>query len=649
MHFLLKRFPEIKYILHVKTNPKRRHIPMNLKPIIPYEPISMEQLPKGEDWIAQIKWDGVRILTYYDGKNVQLFNRKLNERTNHYPEITAIGDYFKGKSVILDGEVIALDTKGKPSFHEVMRRDGLRKLEKVNAVKEEVPIYHMIFDILFLNGNWINNHPLYERQAFLEKCLTPNEHIQLVPSQKNIEALWNVAKDYDLEGIVCKKISSPYVIDGKDNSWQKVKNYQDVIAVIAGVTFRADTVNSVLLGLYGQDDRLWYIGHCGTGKMTNEDWRELTNKINPLKIEKIPFSNEPEQIKEVQWIQPKLTVKVQYIDWPEGKTLRQPSLQAFTEIPAKECVLPFFQPQIHKRKKKKKKHALKDTEVTHPEKPLWATPPIHKKEYMQFMQDIYPYISPYLHDRLLTVIRYPHGMFGAPFYQKNSPDYAPEYIQTAESEGIRYIVCNNVETFLWLANQLAFEFHIPFQTIKCKESPSEIVLDLDPPSKNAFALAIKAALIIKEVLDSLHLISFVKTSGNKGIQIYIPLEDGRYSYDDTRLFTEFIAQYLVAKDPESFTIERMKKNRGQRLYVDYIQHAEGKTIIAPYSPRGNPKATVATPLYWEEVKEGLTMETFQIPTIMDRIKRRGNPFESFFAVKKEQNFDPVLQFLKQRK
>ena len=143
-------------------------------------------------------------------------------------------------------------------------------------------------------------------------------------------------------------------------------------------------------------------------------------------------------------------------------------------------------------------------------------------------------------------------------------------------------------------------------------------------------MAIKAALIIKEVLDSLHLISFVKTSGNKGLQIYIPLPEEVYTFDDTRLFTSFIAEFLVTKEPDHFTIERMKKNRGDRLYVDYVQHAEGKTIIAPYSPRGNPKATVATPLFWEEVKEGLKMEKFQIPTLMERLKQTGGPFCRLF-------------------
>jgi bifunctional non-homologous end joining protein LigD len=252
---------------------------------------------------------------------------------------------------------------------------------------------------------------------------------------------------------------------------------------------------------------------------------------------------------------------------------------------------------------------------------------------------------PFLTDRLLTVIRYPHGTFGEAFYQKNCPDYAPEFVQTNKADGIDYILCNNLKTLIWLGNQLAIEFHVPFQTIT-STGPSEIVFDLDPPSKDAFQLAIKAALLIKEVLDQLNLIGFIKTSGNKGLQIYLPLPDNEYSYDDTRLFTSFIAEYLISKDPDSFTIERMKKNRGNRLYVDYVQHSEGKTIVAPYSMRGNEHGGVATPLYWEEVDEKLELVSFNMENTLKRIRRHADPFINYFQTKQIQPFAPVLDFLK---
>ncbi|MBE4909485.1 DNA ligase D [Bacillus luteolus] len=282
--------------------------------------------------------------------------------------------------------------------------------------------------------------------------------------------------------------------------------------------------------------------------------------------------------------------------------------------------------------------------ISHPDKPLWKDNDVTKFDYIHYLNEISPYMLPFLKNRLLTVIRYPHGMFGEKFYQKNCPDYAPDFIQTRIHENINYIVCNNDETLIWLGNQLAFEFHIPFQTIH-STGPSEIVFDLDPPSREYFPLAIKAAQILKEVFDGLKLISYIKTSGNKGLQLYIPLPENQFTYDQTRQFTEFVANFLVTKEPSLFTIERLKKNRHNKLYVDYLQHAEGKTIIAPYSVRGNDGGYVATPLFWDEVTEQLSIEDFPLESILSRIKEKGCPFSSYFEAKEKQQFQPVLDFL----
>ncbi|PGM55710.1 DNA ligase [Bacillus sp. AFS053548] len=310
-----------------------------MNPIFPFEPISSDIVPNGPEWISQIKWDGVRILTYFDGKEVKLFNRKLNDRTNIFPELTNIKAYSNAQSIILDGEVIALDQKGNPSFHEVMRRDGIRRMDRVDSAIEAVPIYYMIFDILFYNGEWITQLSLQERQNLLLEAIQPNKQIQLVPNNTDGVALFEVAKQHNLEGIVCKNLNSKYLINGKHNAWQKVKNYKDVIAVIGGVTYRSGIVNSILVGLYNENNQLVFIGHVGTGKLTKSEWRDLTTVINTIKIENNPFNSQPKRIKEIQWIQPLLTVKVQFIEWTEGHSLRQPSIQAFIEKDPKECTL----------------------------------------------------------------------------------------------------------------------------------------------------------------------------------------------------------------------------------------------------------------------------------------------------------------------
>ncbi|MGP7815914.1 ATP-dependent DNA ligase [Niallia sp. 01092] len=312
---------------------------MNLEPIIPFEPVSTDQIPEGDQWIAQVKWDGVRILTYYDGNTVRLFNRKLNERSFHYPEISSIKTFCKSQSVILDGEVIALGEDRKPSFHEVMRRDGIRRLERVNELKEQVPISYMIFDVIYCNNEWKNKLPLKDRVSLLEQIIVPNEHIQVVPSYPDGDALFEAIKQQDMEGIIVKNLDSQYLINGKDSRWKKVKNYKDLIAVVGGVTLRSGIVNSLLLGLYDKKGAFLYIGHVGTGKLKKSEWRELTEKIKPILVNQRPFINKPERLKDAIWIKPQITVKVQFMEWTKGHTLRQPSIQAFVDTPQDKCTL----------------------------------------------------------------------------------------------------------------------------------------------------------------------------------------------------------------------------------------------------------------------------------------------------------------------
>ena len=313
---------------------------MNLKPVIPFEPVASEQMPVGSEWIFQIKWDGVRVLSYFDGKEVKLFNRKLNDRTRIFPELTDMKSYMNAHSIIVDGEVIALDSHGSPSFHEVMKRDGIRRIDRVDQARLEVPIFYMIFDIIYVNGEWIHDYPLEERLKILQETVQPNPTIQLVPIEKDGHALWEVVKQHGLEGMVAKNLQSKYTINGKNANWMKVKNYQDVIAVIGGVTYRNDIVNSIVLGLYDNQGQLHFIGHAGTGKLTREEWITFTRAIEPLKIHNRPFANNPARIKGVQWLKPVLTVKVQFIEWPKGHSLRQPSIQAFVNQDPKRCLIP---------------------------------------------------------------------------------------------------------------------------------------------------------------------------------------------------------------------------------------------------------------------------------------------------------------------
>jgi bifunctional non-homologous end joining protein LigD len=309
-------------------------------PLVPFEPVGRPDIPSGTRWIHQVKWDGVRVLAYYDGEESRLFNRKRNERTLLYPELNDIRAYCGAESVILDGEIIALDREGKPSFHEVMRRDGIRRIEKVSTAVKSVPVTYMVFDILYCNGEWLTAKPLRERNERLRQVVKPGTAVQIVPSYEDGEPLFRLMRQLGMEGIVSKDSDSAYAIEGKDDRWVKVKYYRDLYAVIGGFTLNAGIVNSVLVGVYDASGRLFYIGHVGTGKMKKSEWAELTAKLKPDVIGERPFHNVHPDMKGATWVKPRLTVKVQYSEWrwQEGRTLRQPSIQAFVDIPPEACL-----------------------------------------------------------------------------------------------------------------------------------------------------------------------------------------------------------------------------------------------------------------------------------------------------------------------
>lgn len=309
---------------------------MELTPIVPFEPVADPGIPEGGQWTSQIKWDGVRILAYYDGTGVRLFNRKKNERTLQYPELADPAAYCRAGSFILDGEMIALE-EGKVSFHQVMKRDSLKDASRIRESVRTLPVSYMVFDILFCNGAWVNGETLRARQALLEQLVVPGDTVQLVPSYSDIPGLFRVAQQHQLEGIVIKDLNSSCPLNGKDNRWRKKKIYQDLIAVVGGVTHRDGIVNALLLGLYDQQGRLWYIGHAGAGKMKVRDWAALTEIVPRLQMPSMPFAGRPDRYRDATWLEPRLTVKIRFLEWTKYRTLRQPSIQAFVEASPQEC------------------------------------------------------------------------------------------------------------------------------------------------------------------------------------------------------------------------------------------------------------------------------------------------------------------------
>ncbi|WP_127585476.1 ATP-dependent DNA ligase [Paenibacillus koleovorans] len=304
-------------------------------PVQPFEPISTDVIPVGPGWVSQIKWDGVRMLTYYDGETVQLVNRRLNDRTMQYPEFHHIARYCSASSVILDGELIAFDQK-KPSFHEIMKRDSLRKQQNVTRAMQTTSVTYMLFDVLYVDGRWVTGLPLSERQRLLQDIIRPQPDVQLTQNFPDGAQLLEAMRQHGMEGVVAKELSSTYAIGGKDKRWVKKKLFYDITAVVGGVTYRDGTVNALLLGLYGEQG-LVYIGHAGAGKFTVEDWRRMTAAVVPLIRPSKPFVNEPERSKEATWVEPRFVVKVQYMEWTPYGTMRHPGLHAVVDVPPEQC------------------------------------------------------------------------------------------------------------------------------------------------------------------------------------------------------------------------------------------------------------------------------------------------------------------------
>ena len=286
-------------------------------------------------------------------------------------------------------------------------------------------------------------------------------------------------------------------------------------------------------------------------------------------------------------------------------------------------------------------------ELTNPAKEIWPCYGITKERYMEYLLTVKENMLPFLTGRLLTVKRYPEGVGASGFYQKSAPEHAPEFVRKVKVNSDSCIICENEQTLLWLGNQAAIEFHIPFNKVDTI-FPSDIIFDLDPPSLGDLTLAVEAALEMKKLFDRFKLRSFVKLSGRKGIQVHLPLNDRILTYEETRVFTEFIAAYLVEQFPARFTVERLKKKREGRLYVDYIQHDVKKTIICPYSPRETEAPGIAVPLYWKEVQQGIKTDDYLMDEVQRRVEKGINPFEEYFSISQSGQIKELIAILKAR-
>jgi len=597
------------------------------------------ETPIGEEWMYETKYDGFRCMLVWE-EQPMLISRNGNNLTHLFPEIldfckSIFNNIKKFLPLSLDGELVYLTNNFTSDFSLVQKRGRMQNKEVIATHAKDFPCHYIAFDLLCYKGESLTNKYLKTRKQQLSKLFTTLKlpatvnyedscPLQVINCVEHSEPLWQAIKIYNGEGMVAKKKTSKWIGDTRSTHWLKIKNWRYVTVIVTkydhgngyfhGSIYQQGVLVEVVIFKHGmsEEERKTLIAFFqANGQRNNETWK----------------------------LEPSICLDIACIDF-DGSKCREPRFHAFRlEMLPEDCHWQHMQRQLY---------PIPDSvQITHPEKPVWPEIGITKDNYLYYLQMISPYLLPFLRDRPLTLIRFPHGVPGESFYQKSSPEKIPAFASTGWMDGINYVVCNNLEALLWLGNQLALELHIPFQTLQT-EHPTEIVFDLDPPSVEQFSLAVTGALDLKEIIDYFKLQSFVKTSGGKGIQLYIPLPENAFTYEEVRVFTEFVCRFLCEQKPELYTIERLKKNRHQKLYLDYVQHAEGKTIIAPYSTRGNEKGLVATPLHWEEVNEHLTPDLFTIPAVLERMKNVSNPFKNFRQVGESQDFKLALERLKEQ-
>lgn len=594
-----------------------------------------EELPAGPGWLYEIKYDGFRCLLDWRADGIRLISRNGHDLAHAFPEIiqaceSAKADIAGHLPLLLDGELVFLLNGVRSDFSTVSRRSRMRAAATIADQSDRFPCRLAAFDLLEINGQDLRGEPLEQRKKRLAELMKTAGFPEDV-SVADPSPVQGIAAETDAgrirarllsgngEGIVAKRTGTRWTDGIRTTDWLKVKNWRRVPVIITAY----EQENGHFTGCVCDDGRLLSVVTFTHG-MTDEESRTLA----------LLFKTNGEQETAGIWtLGPAVCAELLTIGSAGGK-LREPRFSRFLhgEDPAAVTLR-----RLHR--------ALEPippgVAVTNPDKPLFPGAGVDKDGFLLYLQAAAPHLLPWLRNRPLTVIRWPHGTEDERFYQKHAPDPLPPFVETSPDEEGPRILCNNLETLLWLGNQAALEFHVPFSRLD-SPLPDEIIFDLDPPDATRFDLAVDAALRLKTVFDGFGLHSFVKTSGGKGLQLYIPLPEGRFTYADTRRFTGLIARFLCEQAPDRFTTERLIKNRYGRLYIDYVQHAEGKTIICPYSTRGTAHAPVATPLEWHELDSTLRPEHFTVPALFDRLRTTGDPFRHMEAAKSDQPFGNVL-------
>jgi bifunctional non-homologous end joining protein LigD len=646
----------------LKDAPKSK-VPTNIKPM---KATLVDEPFDDPEWLYEIKWDGYRAIAVIDKKGAELISRNNLPFDKYYPINRLLKEWQI--NAVIDGEILVLNDKGISDFGA---------LQNWRSEADGNLVYY-IFDILWYEGKNLMDLPLKQRQAILTAILPTNDdriRQSKVFDTGGIE-FFNAAERIGLEGIIAKKTSSVYTSDLRSKEWLKIKVHRRQEVIIAGFTKNAGTSKSfsaLVLALYDDKGELRYAGKVGTG-FSDKLQKEMMEQFKPLITDKSPFEVEPDVDKPSRfrpqrlgakptWLKPELICEVAFAEVTGDGVFRQASFKGMrADKKAKDVILEIpknttetveevegadndthakaikpvkdtdrktlLNPKDETQVRKICGHELK---FTHLSKVYWPEDGVTKRDMFNYYYQVADYILPYLKDRPMSLNRFPNGIHGSSFYQKDVKGKAPDWITktfpytTSEGEHKEYLVGSDESYLLWMASLGCIEMNPWFSRIQSPDNPDYCVIDLDP-DKNTFDQVIEAALEVKKVLDAVDVPSCCKTSGSTGMHIYIPL-GAKYDYDQSQMFARLVVGIVHKQIPGYTSLERMVANRKGKMYLDFLQNRPGATIAGPYSLRPKPGATVSMPLHWDEVKPGLTMKDFTIFNSIDRLKETGDLFK----------------------
>ena len=604
----------------------------------------------GKSWAYELKYDGFRAVVAIAGGSIAMWSRNELDLAPRFPSVAAALSTLKLPEVVLDGEIVVLDEHGAPRFQLLQQGDRRELL--------------FVFDILWLDGHDLRKLTYDQRRALLEKTLkrTPAAIKVSETLDTTGDAALERAKKSGWEGIIAKRRSSVYE-PRRSKEWLKIKAINEQELIVVGwnpSTHSAREIGSLHLAVMGDDGALHYAGKVGTGFSYKQRvwWKdELSKDVIPATMVK-----EAPRERVATWVRPRYVVQVAFTEWTSDNRLRHPSFLGLREdkevgevvrervsgaggrasekgvadSPAKKTApkktASSKPPTTNRQSTTDNREAVK---LTHPERVLYPRDGITKQDVADYYAAVSEPMVRALRDRPLALEHWNDGIDKPSWFHQDVGRGAPAWVtsidtptRTTAHKSVRHLVADSPETLRWLAQMSVLTIHMWASRGASLDEPDWLVFDLDPAKGKGIEQAIDAAIIVRRLLDNLRLPSVPKTSGKRGIHVFVPLAGG-YTHEEANQFACSIGAAITAKVPE-FTMERALTARRGRLYLDCMQNAYGKTIVAPYSLRAIDGAPVSAPLKWDEVTKKLDPKKFNLRTMPGRLAKVGDLFARIF-------------------